>query len=190
MGVGNKVGQCQWTRDGFALGADREMPDFPRYTMSGDSENVCDLTIYPVLPIDEGVYQCQVGGGEGSGPIAANPVSLRVNSPPGQPHIVQGQKTDQMEVEKGKVIELECESNGGRPAPEIDWVDGTGNKIVSDVTHHVSKIYETGLFRTSSVLRLKLEMPKVISCIAHSDAYPTSKVSRNLEVTFRRVLNE
>merc|ERR1719244_1954976 len=176
--VGNKVGHCQWTRDGFALGADTEMPDFPRYSMSGAGDDECDLMIDPVLPIDEGVYQCQVGGGAGSGPISTSPVSLSVNSPPGQPHIIQGQKADQLEVDQGEVVELECESYGGKPAPQIDWVDGTGNKILSDVTQHVSKIGETGLFRTSSALRLKLEMPKVIICIAQSDAFPTKKVSR------------
>ena len=53
--VGHQVGDCEWTRDGFALGADKQLPSLPRYTMDN-----CDLVIQPVLPLDEGLYQCQV----------------------------------------------------------------------------------------------------------------------------------
>merc|ERR1712013_838035 len=48
-------GKCQWTKDGFGLGVDPDLPGYPRFTMSE-----CNLAIYPVLPEDEGDYHCQV----------------------------------------------------------------------------------------------------------------------------------
>jgi len=30
--VANKVGECQWTRDGFALGTDKQLPESRRKT--------------------------------------------------------------------------------------------------------------------------------------------------------------
>ena len=80
--VGNMVGSCQWTRDGFALGADRSMTGYPRYIMSGTREDTCDLVIEPVLPLDEGNYQCQVSGSGEVAPITTNKVEIQVNSPP------------------------------------------------------------------------------------------------------------
>merc|ERR1739838_789144 len=52
--VGNMIGSCHWTRDGFPLGTGRSLAGFSRYLMAGDGEHVCDLTIDPVLPLDEG----------------------------------------------------------------------------------------------------------------------------------------
>ena len=47
-----------------------------------------DLT-QPVLPLDEGVYRCQVGGAGGVAPVQSAPASLTVNCEPGRPYIVQ-----------------------------------------------------------------------------------------------------
>merc|ERR1719245_2816596 len=47
----------------------------------------CDLRISPVLESDEGEYQCQVGGRQ---PSVSPPASLKVDTAPGHPHILQG----------------------------------------------------------------------------------------------------
>merc|ERR1719245_622778 len=76
--VANLAGSCQWLKDGFGLGADPQMPDFPRYLM-GDAASLpghCDLTIDPVLASDEGVYQCQVSPGQGSQGLLSLPAKL------------------------------------------------------------------------------------------------------------------
>ena len=134
--VGNMAGNCQWTRDGFGLGLDRQLLSFPRYLMAEEigREGVCDLTIDPVLPLDEGVYQCQVSGGSGLHANLSPPARLSVNSEPGLPHIVQAREVNQVVMEKGELVELQCESHGGRPAAELSWIDGEGNRIISDVT--------------------------------------------------------
>ena len=44
-----KVGECQWTRDGFALGTDRMLPDVPRYSMSGFDDQISTNAILFVV---------------------------------------------------------------------------------------------------------------------------------------------
>ena len=47
---------CQWMKDDFGLGTQADLPGWPRYSLVDG----CDLLIDPVLPVDEGRYQCQV----------------------------------------------------------------------------------------------------------------------------------
>ena len=154
--VGNIVGSCQWTRDGFALGTDRNLAGYSRYLMPGEREDICDLTIDPVLKLDEGVYQCQVSGGHGVAPISSAPVSLSVNSEPGQPYIVQAMEDGVMEVKEGEEVELQCESQGGRPPAEIQWWDGEGRRIVSE---HVRRKEDRKTFKTVSILKFVPNQP-------------------------------
>ena len=123
-GVVNQVGDCQWTRDGFALGTDQSLPEFPRYRLDG-----CDLIIQPVVPLDEGQYQCQVGGARGVASVSSEVVSLTVNCEPGKPYIVQARQADNVLVEPGEEVELHCQSQGGKPPAEIEWWDHRGNRI-------------------------------------------------------------
>ena len=123
-GVMNKVGDCQWTRDGFALGTDQSLPEFPRYRLDG-----CDLIIQPVVPLDEAQYQCQVSGARGVASVASQVVSLTVNCEPGKPYIVQAREGDSVMVEPGEEVELHCQSQGGKPPAEIEWWDGSGRRI-------------------------------------------------------------
>ena len=128
------VGNCQWTRDGFALGAGRSMTGYPRYIMSGTREDICDLVIEPVLPLDEGSYQCQVSGSINVAPIITNRVEIQVNSPPNKPRIVNENEHKLVNRELGDEVELKCESEGGRPAAELQWWDDkTGKKILANV---------------------------------------------------------
>ena len=123
-GVVNQVGDCQWTRDGFALGTDQSLPEFPRYRLEG-----CDLIIQPVVPLDEAEYQCQVSGARGAPSIRSDLVSLTVNCEPGKPYIVQAREGDSVLVEPGEELELHCQSQGGKPPAEIQWWDERGSRI-------------------------------------------------------------
>ena len=183
--VGSIAGSCQWTRDGFALGTDRNLAGYSRYLMAGDREEVCDLSIDPVLPIDEGVYVCQVSGGYGVAPISSAPVTLTVNSEPGRPFIVQAMADRVMEVKEAEEVELQCESQGGRPPAEIQWWDGEGRRIVSDVTEHVMRMEDRKTFKTVSTLKFKPSAGQKIKCSAHNDAFPKGKVSDSLEILFK-----
>jgi len=186
--VANKVGECQWVRDGFGLGYDRQLPSFPRYLMPEQSgrEGVCDLTIDPVLPLDEGTYQCQVSAGPGVPAVVSQKARLQVNSPPGVPHIWEAREVDQLEGELGELVELHCESEGARPSAELNWINGDGERIVSHVTQHVTRIEDSKLFKTVSILKFYFQKEEKISCTAHSDAFPIPKSSRSVEITFGR----
>ena len=62
--VTSKQGVLQWTKDGFGLGVQRELPGFPRYAMVGDAEaGEFNLEISALAPEDDAVFQCQVRGG-------------------------------------------------------------------------------------------------------------------------------
>ena len=127
--VANKAGVCQWTRDGFALGTDPQLPEFPRYRLAG-----CDLVIEPVVPLDEGQYQCQVSGARGGGGVMSEVATLTVNCEPGQPYIVEAQQGDTVTLEQGDQVELHCQSQGGKPPAEIQWWDSLGNRVSADMS--------------------------------------------------------
>ena len=142
-GVVNQVGDCQWTRDGFALGTDQSLPEFPRYRLEG-----CDLVIQPVVPLDEAQYQCQVSGARGVASLASEVVSLTVNCEPGKPYIVQAREGDSVLVEPGEEVELHCQSQGGKPPAEIEWWDSHGNRISAGMSgnlahHHLYKLHSS-----------------------------------------------
>ena len=181
--VGNLVGTCEWTRDGFSLGTDRNLGGYSRYLMPGQRQDICDLSIDPVLPIDEGLYQCQVSGGHGVPPIASSPVSLSVNSEPGKPYIMQAMEEEMMEVQEGEEVELQCESQGGRPPAEIQWWDGEGRRIISGVTEHVRKMEARKTLKTISKLKFHYKESISIKCTASSDAFPVSKESKYLIIS-------
>ncbi|XP_064091683.1 irregular chiasm C-roughest protein-like isoform X1 [Macrobrachium nipponense] len=116
----NKVGHLQWTKDGFGLGTERGLFGFSRYTMIGsDDEGDYSLRIQPVLIEDDALYQCQVSAGPGVPSIRSNLARLTVYVPPEPPKV----KPPVLRTTAGMTVTLECESRGGRPPPEIQWVD-------------------------------------------------------------------
>merc|ERR1712198_581362 len=89
--VTNVQAPCQWTKDGFGLGQDVELPAYPRYSLE-HKDGACHLNIYPVLIKDEGEYQCQVADGDNS--LTSRSARLTVNSQPGVPFIKQAKESD------------------------------------------------------------------------------------------------
>merc|ERR1712013_773121 len=87
--VENRKGQCQWTKDGFGLGLD---PDIPGFSMSD-----CNLNIFPVLAEDEGDYQCQVLAVPGAPAIVSDSSGRR--SPPAG--VCGGEQEGAVPVDKG-----------------------------------------------------------------------------------------
>merc|ERR1712013_381073 len=80
---------------------------------------------------------------------------MDINSEPGKPYIMQAMEEEMMEVQEGEEVELQCESQGGRPPAEIQWWDGVGRRIVSDVTEHVKRMEDTKMFKTVSTVIIK-----------------------------------
>ncbi|XP_069950739.1 irregular chiasm C-roughest protein-like [Cherax quadricarinatus] len=123
----NKVGHLQWTKDGFGLGTERELFGFSRYAMIGsDDEGDFSLKIQPVLLEDDSVYQCQVSASDGVPGIRSRPVRLTVYVPPEPPRVTP----PVLHTTAGMTVTLECESQGGRPPPEIQWVDDSRRETI------------------------------------------------------------
>lgn len=172
--VGNRQGPCQWTRDGLGLGMELDLPAYPRLTMSADS---CDLTMFPVLPQDEGVYLCQVLAVPGSPPLSSQPALVTVLAEPGQPHIAQATLGDVIEVTVGQMITLDCESLGGKPAADIQWTYADGTVLSDGVTHQTERMEDNKTYRTASQVAMQALHDMTLTCMATSSAFQTQKTS-------------
>ena len=75
------------------------------------------LVIEPVTLEDDAVFQCQVGpGNDGSRELRSPNAKLTVEVPTQPPRIIQG---DILATTEDNEIEIECRSNGGKPAAEV-----------------------------------------------------------------------
>ncbi|XP_022672770.1 irregular chiasm C-roughest protein-like isoform X2 [Varroa destructor] len=125
--VENKVGTLQWTRDGFGLGIDRNLSGFSRYAMVGnDEEGDYTLHIRGVTLEDDADFQCQVGAMDGIKGIRSRFAHLNVRVAPEPPRIYP---PGHMTTTAGMRVELVCRSDGGKPAADLTWFDGLGNRV-------------------------------------------------------------
>ena len=92
------------------------------------------MTVSPVLPLDQGEYKCQVGG---KNPLVSTVGILSINMEPGHPEI---DAKEVVMVDRDEVLELECQSSGGKPAGEIHWWNAeSGEKIVSETINNIQR---------------------------------------------------
>ncbi|XP_068225134.1 nephrin-like [Palaemon carinicauda] len=122
--VQNQRGKAQWTKDGFALGFERNVPGYPRYSYAGDPElGEHHLVIKGVTLTEDGEYQCQVGPTITDPPIwtAAN---VTVLLPPKSVRIVGWNEGSLVQVMAGHSINLECLVADARPPPSAIWYRG------------------------------------------------------------------
>eukprot|EP00092_Neocalanus_flemingeri_P000447 GFUD01000476.1.p1 GENE.GFUD01000476.1~~GFUD01000476.1.p1 ORF type:complete len:622 (-),score=168.19 GFUD01000476.1:456-2087(-) len=178
-------GACQWTKDGFGLGTDPNLPGFPRFSMDEDKPGDCHLNIFPVLPEDEGLYECQVGAVPGMAAIKSDTAKVTVIAPPGQPYIKQAKVTDTLEVLEGEEVVLDCETHGAKPAAEIQWTDQDGKVIMSNLLETVTKLGKTKTFKTVSTLKMTPKSKMSITCSAFSDAFKEPRNSRKLTIQLK-----
>ncbi|XP_066956909.1 LOW QUALITY PROTEIN: irregular chiasm C-roughest protein-like [Macrobrachium rosenbergii] len=137
----NKVGELQWTRDDFGLGNERELYAFKRYQMIGsDEEGDFSLRISPVTLEDEAYFQCQVTGWKGVPGVRSQTAKLTVYVPPEAPTITQGPLVT---TTSGAKVQLECISKGGKPAAEIQWLDGSA-RVVSEGVRYAEELMKDG----------------------------------------------
>lgn len=123
----NKMGHLQWTKNGFGLGTERELFGFSRYAMIGsDDEGDFSLRIQPVSLLDDGLYQCQVSASDGVPGIRSRAARLTVHVPPDPPVLAPAA----LNATAGVPVTLVCESSGGRPAPEIQWMDNSKRETI------------------------------------------------------------
>ncbi|XP_071529342.1 nephrin-like isoform X2 [Panulirus ornatus] len=119
--VADQQGRAQWTKDGFALGFQRHVPGYPRYSYLGDPERgQHHLLISSVSLTDDGEYQCQVGPSLTNPPIWAA-ANLTVIHAPASISIEGHSDGSVLEVEAGDQITLRCLVTDARPPPTLLW---------------------------------------------------------------------
>jgi len=178
-------GECQWTKDGQGFGTDPTLPEFPRHTYDMDHLSDCNLLIFPVLPEDEGSYQCHVKSLLDGSNISSKEAKVIVNSPPGQPFILQAKNTDSIDIQKGDEVKLDCETTGAKPAAKIQWKDQDGNLMATKVLETVHKNEISKTFKTVSTLKMRPVRHTKLTCSAFSEDFKEPKISRELEVKVR-----
>ncbi|KAK3870388.1 hypothetical protein Pcinc_024381 [Petrolisthes cinctipes] len=119
--VDKQQGRVQWTKDGFALGFERHVPGYPRYTYLGDAgRGEHHLAISHVSFTDDGEYQCQVGPTLNSPPIWAA-ANVTVLLAPSSIRVEGYRNGDVVEATAGSTLHLRCAVTGARPPPSLTW---------------------------------------------------------------------
>ncbi|XP_013929275.1 PREDICTED: kin of IRRE-like protein 1 [Thamnophis sirtalis] len=108
-------GMVQWTKDGLALGGERDLPGWSRYSIVGDaSAGQHNLRIDYAELDDDAVYECQAT----QAALRSQRAKLTVLIPPNDPEIHSGPI---VHVISNIPYNLSCRAAGAKPAAEITW---------------------------------------------------------------------
>nr|XP_020023900.1 kin of IRRE-like protein 2 [Castor canadensis] len=169
--LGAYRGLVQWTKDGLALGGERDLPGWSRYWISGKAASgQHDLHIRPVELEDEATYECQAT----QAGLRSRPAQLHVLVPPEAPQVLGGPSVS---LVAGVPANLTCRSRGdAHPTPELLWfrdgirLDGTTfyQTLMKEGT---TGSVESTLFLTPS----SHDDGATLVCRARSQALPTGR---------------
>ncbi|VTJ55790.1 Hypothetical predicted protein [Marmota monax] len=169
--LGAYRGLVQWTKDGLALGGERDLPGWSRYWISGNAASgQHDLHIRPVELEDEASYECQAT----QAGLRSRPAQLHVLVPPEAPQVLGGPSVS---LVVGVPANLTCQSHGdARPIPELLWFrDGVR---LEGTTFHQNLLKEGTTGSVESILFLtpsSHDDGATLVCRARSQALPTGR---------------
>uniref|UniRef100_A0A8B9H337 Kirre like nephrin family adhesion molecule 3, like n=1 Tax=Astyanax mexicanus TaxID=7994 RepID=A0A8B9H337_ASTMX len=108
-------GMVQWTKDGLALGGERDLPGWTRYSLLGDpTSGEHSLVIESSELADDAVYECQAT----QAGLRSHRARLTVLVPPSDP-VVDGGPVVRLKAHTPH--NLTCRATGAKPAAEITW---------------------------------------------------------------------
>uniref|UniRef100_A0A8C6SGN9 Kirre like nephrin family adhesion molecule 3, like n=1 Tax=Neogobius melanostomus TaxID=47308 RepID=A0A8C6SGN9_9GOBI len=108
-------GMVQWTKDGLALGGERDLPGWTRYSLMGDPlSGEHSLLIDSAELPDDAVYECQAT----QAGLRSHRAKLTVLVPPTDP-VVDGGPVVRLKAHTPH--NLTCRASGAKPAAEITW---------------------------------------------------------------------
>uniref|UniRef100_A0A672JWL8 Kin of IRRE-like protein 3 n=1 Tax=Sinocyclocheilus grahami TaxID=75366 RepID=A0A672JWL8_SINGR len=108
-------GMVQWTKDGLALGGERDLPGWVRYSLMGDPlSGEHSLVIDSAELGDDAVYECQAT----QAGLRSHRAKLTVLVPPSDP-VVEGGPVVRLKAHTPH--NLTCRASGAKPAAEITW---------------------------------------------------------------------
>ncbi len=121
-------GDVQWTKDGLALGFDRQLPPFPSWSIIGDeNQGEFNFFIQSLKLDDEGIFACEVSPYQDAPALKqtahlqalVRPERVRINNP-----------TDPVNIRFDEMIhQIECQVDGAKPAADIKWINETGQEF-------------------------------------------------------------
>merc|ERR1712061_224051 len=163
---------CTWSKDEVELVLE-DRSDQARYSFGSS----CSLTIEPLLPGDEGEYECN---------NEKSRHRLTVLVEVGVPYIEEG-RHGTLEVQDGHQVELRCTSQGGKPAAEIEW-KRDGQSVIeleaeAEVEAEVTKMGDG--WKTQSTFTFRPQESTNVTCSASNDVMREPRVSSALEVRVR-----
>ncbi|CAH1797854.1 unnamed protein product [Owenia fusiformis] len=185
--VNNAVGMVQWTQDKFALGTERDLPGYPRYSIIGSQDlGEYNLMISNAQLMDDGVWECQVTPTEYTIGLRSEAAKLTVFVPPDEPTI-DGEPN--VEVTATQPVNLTCTANNGKPAAKISWY--TDGELITGNIHTVTTQHEDGK-RENVVSTLEItptvgDQGKTYECQATNEALVSvapKKTRGSLEVLY------
>ncbi|XP_076832816.1 LOW QUALITY PROTEIN: kirre like nephrin family adhesion molecule 3, like [Brachyhypopomus gauderio] len=108
-------GMVQWTKDGLALGGERDLPGWTRYSLMGDPlSGEHSLVIESAELADDAIYECQAT----QAGLRSHRAKLTVLVPPSDP-VVEGGPVVRLKAHAPH--NLTCRASGAKPAAEITW---------------------------------------------------------------------
>ncbi|XP_074837092.1 nephrin [Carettochelys insculpta] len=151
--VENRSGAVQWVKDGLLLGPDRNIPGFPRYSMTGEpSKGEHHLRIAGSRLADDGSYECQAGRSEKSPAIISRTALLSVLVPPKPPVLKEYEANSTVTWVAGVEHRVTCIARDAKPAAEISFSkDGSP---LPEVSHQVQSGSSEKLSSTEAVLTI------------------------------------
>ncbi|KAL2762596.1 kin of IRRE-like protein 2 isoform a precursor, partial [Daubentonia madagascariensis] len=169
--LGAYWGLVQWTKDGLALGGERDLPGWSRYWISGNAASGHhDLHIRPVELEDEASYECQAT----QAGLRSRPAQLHILVPPEAPQVLGGPSVS---LVAGVPANLTCRSHGdARPTPELLWFrDGVQ---LDGTTFYQTMLKEGTTGSTESTLSFmpsRRDDGATLVCRAQSQALPVGR---------------
>ncbi|XP_007953083.1 kin of IRRE-like protein 2 [Orycteropus afer afer] len=169
--LGAYWGLVQWTKDGLALGGDRDLPGWSRYWIAGNAASgQHNLHIRPVELEDEALYECQAT----QAGLRSRPAQLHVLVAPEAPQVLGGPAVS---LVAGVPANLTCRSRGhARPTPELLWFrDGVR---LDGATSRQTLLKEGTTGTVESTLSLtpsSHDDGATLVCRARSEALPTGR---------------
>ncbi|XP_041081614.1 kin of IRRE-like protein 1 [Polyodon spathula] len=108
-------GMVQWTKDGLALGGERDLPGWTRYSIMGaPMSDEHSLLIDSAELTDDAVYECQAT----QAALRSHRARLTVLVPPEDPTVDDGPV---VRLKAHEPYNLTCRASGAKPAAEITW---------------------------------------------------------------------
>ncbi|XP_043915270.1 kin of IRRE-like protein 1 isoform X2 [Protopterus annectens] len=168
--VFNYTGIVQWTKDGLALGTDRNLKAWPRYRIVGNTDlGQHNLEIDNAELSDDAIFECQAT----EAVLRSKRAKITVLIPPDEPVISGG---PEILLRAGTPYNLTCTAKGAKPAASIIWYrDGVEQEGALSTT----EIMQDGKRETTTSLLLitptDVDIGRSFTCKTSNDALPGGK---------------